>query len=98
MKDNTKKQKNGQSELLSRCLFKKSRNLINHVFNIFTFLPFVAKPADRRKKYLQNRCSFLRGICTKKIGAISQLGAEKITFPLNVVDIRTDGRTFSFID
>ncbi len=23
----------------------------------------------------------MRGICTKKIGAISQLGAEKITFP-----------------
>ncbi len=34
----------------------------------------------------------------KKIGAISQLGAEKITFPLNVVDIRTDGRTFAFIE
>ena len=43
-------QKNGQSELLSRCLFKKSRNLTNHVFNIFTFLPFIAKPADRQKK------------------------------------------------
>ena len=42
---------------------------------------FVALPTDRRTKYLQNRCSFLRGICTKKIGAISQLGAEKITFP-----------------
>ena len=42
-----KKQKNGQSELLRRCLFKKSRNLINHVYNIFTFLPFVAKPVDR---------------------------------------------------
>ena len=36
-------QKNGQIELLSRCLFKKSRNLINHVFNIFTFLPFEAE-------------------------------------------------------
>ena len=42
---------------------------------------FVALPTDRRTKYLQNRCSFMRGICTKKIGAISQLGAEKITFP-----------------
>ena len=41
MKDNTKKQKT----------FQKSRNLINRVFNIFTFLPFVAKPADQRKKY-----------------------------------------------
>ena len=46
-------QKNGQSELLSRCLFKKSRNLINQVFIIFTFLPYIlAKPVDRRKKYL----------------------------------------------
>ncbi len=43
--------------------------------------PFVALPTDRRIKYLQNRFSFMRGICTKKIGAISQLGAEKITFP-----------------
>ena len=81
-------QKNGHSELLSRCLFKKSRKLINHIFNIFTFLPFVAKPADQRTKYLQNRCSFMRGICTKKIGAISQLGAEKSRFPLNMVDYR----------
>jgi len=30
------------------------------------------------------------GICTKKIGAISQLGVEKITFPLKVVDGHTD--------
>ena len=33
------------------------------------------------------------GICTKKIGAISQLGAEKITFPPKLdgqTDIRTD--------
>ena len=43
--------------------------------------PFVALPTDRRTKYLQNRCSFMRGICTKKIGAISHLGAEKIKFP-----------------
>ncbi len=42
---------------------------------------FVAIPTDRRTKYLQNRYSFMRGNCTKKIGAKSQLGAEKITFP-----------------
>ena len=42
MKDNKKKQKT----------LKKSRNLINRVFNILTFLPFVAKPADQWKKYL----------------------------------------------
>ncbi len=35
-------------------------------FFISTFLPFIALPAERRTKYLQNRCSFLRGICTKK--------------------------------
>ncbi len=40
-----------------------------------------ALPTDRRTKYLQNRCSFLRGFCTKKNEAISQLGTEKITFP-----------------
>ncbi len=33
----------------------------------------------------------MRGICTKKIGAISQLGAEKITFP--PTDRHTHGRT-----
>ena len=32
------------------------------------------------------------GICTKKIGAISQLGAEKITFPPKP-DGHTDRRT-----
>ena len=38
----------------------------------------------------------MRGICTKKIGAISQLGAEKITFPPKPDIqryIQTDGRT-----
>ena len=63
---------------------------------------FVALPTDRRTKYLQNRCSFMRTIYTKKIGAISQLGAEKITFPPNVVDGQTDGHThgriFAFIE
>ena len=29
--------------------------------------PFVALPTDRRTKYLQNRCSFMRGICKKKL-------------------------------
>ena len=43
MKDNTKKKQK---------TFQKSRNLFNRVFNIFTFLPFVAKPADQRKKYI----------------------------------------------
>ncbi len=42
---------------------------------------FLALPTDRQTKYSQNRCSFMRGICTKKIGATSQLGAEKIAFP-----------------
>ncbi len=58
--------------------------------------PFVALPTDRQTKYLQNRCSFMRGICTKKIGAISQLGAEKITFPPKPnehTDIQTDRQT-----
>ena len=50
----------------------------NRAFNIFTFLPFVAKPADQWTKYLQNRCSYIRGICTQKIGVISQLEADKI--------------------
>ena len=59
---------------------------------------FVALLTDRRTKYLQNRCSFMRGICTEKMGPISQLGAEKITFPLNVVDTRPDGRIFAFIE
>ncbi len=41
----------------------------------------MALPKDRQTKYLKNRCSFMMGICTKKFGAISQIGAEKITFP-----------------
>ena len=63
--------------------------------------PFVALPTDRRTKYLQNRCSFMRGICINKIGAISQLGTEKITFPPKPdghTDRRTYGRTFAFIE
>ena len=48
---------------------------------------FVALPIDRRTKYLQNRCSFMRGICTKKIGAISQLGAEKTWLTYGQTDI-----------
>ena len=82
---------------------KKTENIskitnqnINRVFNIFTFLPFVAKPADQRTKYLQNRCSFMRGICTQKIGAIARLGAEKITFPHKPdghTDIQSDRQT-----
>ena len=42
----------------------------------------------------------MRGICTK-IGAISQLEAEKIAFnpkPDGQTDIQTDGRTFAFIE
>ncbi len=35
----------------------------------------------------------MRGICTKKIGAISQLGAEKIAFPL-----KTDRQTYRRTD
>ena len=29
----------------------------------------------------RDKCISMRGMCTKKIGALSQLGAEKITFP-----------------
>ncbi len=74
---------------------KNRKHFKNHesIFNIFTFLPFVAKPTDQRTKYLQNRCSFMRGICTKKIGAISKLGAEIITFPP-----KPDGQTYSQTD
>ncbi len=32
----------------------------------------------------------MRGICTKKIGALSKLGAEKIAFP-SKPDIQTGG-------
>ncbi len=37
------------------------------------------------------------GNLNKKNGAISQLGAEKITFPPKP-DEHTDGRTFAFIE
>ena len=57
---------------------------------------FVALPTGRRAKYSQNRGSFMRGICIQKIGAISQLKAEKIAFPPKP-DIQTDRRTLAFI-
>ena len=43
----------------------------------------------------------MRGICTKKFGALSQLGAEKIAFPPKPdgqTDIDTDGRAFAFVE
>ena len=62
MKDNTKKTEKRTKWVIKQMFidlikiakkwvktFKKSRILINHVFNVFTFLPFVAKPADRPK-------------------------------------------------
>ncbi len=43
----------------------------------------------------------MRGICTKKIGAKTQSGAEKIAFspkPDGLTDRQTDGQTFAFIE
>ena len=40
-------------------------------------------------------------MCTEKMKALSQLGAEKITFtpkPDGHTDRQTDGRTFAFIE
>ena len=49
----------------------------------------MALPPDRRTKYLQNRCSFMRGICTQKSWSdISIRGREN--FPLNLTDRQTD--------
>ena len=45
----------------------------------------------------QNRCSFMWRICKQKIGEISQLGAEKITFPPKP-DLHTDGPTYRQTD
>ena len=70
--------------------------MLNKDDNIHIAKPFVAIPTDRRTKHLQNRCSFMSGICKKKIGAISQLGAEKIRFlpkPDGHTAIQTDRRT-----
>ncbi len=56
--------------------------------------PFVALPTDRRTKYLQNRCSFMKGICTRELFLIQ--GPRKSRFPLNLedrhIDIQTDRR------
>ena len=35
--------------------------------NIHKKQSFLAFSTDRQTKYLQNRCSFMRGICTKKL-------------------------------
>ncbi len=46
-------------------------------------------------------CGITNGQTDKKIGAISQLGAEKITFPPKPdghTDRQTDRRTFAFIE
>ena len=53
----------------NRKTIQKSRNLIN-------------RQTDRpTEKYLQNRCSYVRRIYTQKIGPLSYLQPEKITFP-----------------
>ena len=44
---------------------------------------------DRRTKYLENRCSYMRGIYKEEIRPLSQFGGEKIAFPPKY-DIRTD--------
>ena len=49
-------------------------------------------------KYLQNRCSFMRVICTKKIGAYLNQGPRKSRFPLNLTDIQIDIHTFRRTD
>ncbi len=80
MNDNTKKNR------------KHFKNILI-AFLIFSHFCLFSKTADQRTKYLQNRCSFMRGICIKKIGAISQLGAEKITStpkPDGHTDIQSD--------
>ena len=51
---------------------------------------------DRRTKYLQNRCSYTRGMCTQNMRTLSYIGAEKIIlFPRNLTYrqtyIQTDG-------
>ena len=60
---------------------------------------------DQRTKYLQNRCSYTREMCTQKMRALSYIGAEKITFPpkpdrqtYRQTYIHTDGRTLAFIE
>ncbi len=59
---------------------------------------FVALPTDRRTKYLQNRCSFMRGIWTQKNWSdISIRGREKIIFPPKR-GWHMDRRTFAFIE
>ncbi len=49
LKKNRKLKNERQYNKKNRKTFQKSQNLIYHVFNIFTFLPFAAKPADQRK-------------------------------------------------
>ncbi len=49
-------------------------------------------------KIFTEKILIYEGNLHKQIKAISQLGAEKIMFPLNVVDRRTNGRTFAFIE
>ena len=62
--------------------------------------PFVALPKiDGQNIYRID--AHLWGESAKKIGVISQLGAEKITFPSKPdghTYIQTDGRTFTFIE
>ncbi len=47
---------------------------------------------DRQSDKIFTEYSHLLGESAQKKLERSQLGAEKITFPLNVVDIRTDGQ------
>ena len=75
---------------LSKLVAEKSRLLI------FMIEPFVARMTDQRTNYLQNRCSYMRGMCTETIKPLSQLGAEKIAFhpkPDIRINRQTDIRT-----
>ncbi len=77
---------------------QKSNN-INILIAFLIFLHFCLLQPNRQTNgqniYIY---SFMRGICTKKLELYLNQVPRKLRFPLNVVDIRTDGRTFAFID
>ena len=86
-----------------RCAYMRGMNIeffplyLNHGprktrYYIFTFLPFVAWLTERRTKYFYID-AHMRGMCTEKFGASSQLGAEKIAFPPIYGWRHTDGQT-----
>ncbi len=93
------RRKKAELSIIKKLFLKKNKgDNIHKQRSSFASCSLTDRPTE---KYLQNRCSYTRGICTQKMRALSYIGAEKITFPNKPdiqTDIQTDGRTLAVIE